>query len=156
MCIPEVALAVPPATINPLIADVVLRDGGVLLGQVVHSDGTPAAGVPVSLRSGNEQLVPNVTNERGYFAFSGLRTGTYQVVTPAGVGTYQAWNAQIAPPSAQPGALIVLAGDTVRGQHQPGPFANLFARPLLLGGLVAAAIAIPIAVANAQREPASP
>jgi len=154
MCLPHVVLAGPPTPSRSPVADIALRDGGILLGQVVNADGTPLPNLSVSRRSDNRELASGATNKDGYFAFAGLRTGTYQVVTPAGVGTYQVWSAAIAPPSAQPGALIV-AGDTVRGQYTPENYAHRLAKPLLIGGLIAAAIAIPIAVANANKAPPS-
>jgi len=153
--LPTAALATPPISKAPVLVDVTLRDGGVLLGQVVHPDGSPLPGVAVSLRSGNQELASGAADRSGYFAFSGLRTGTYQVVAANGIGTFQVWTADIAPPAAQRGALVVAGMDTVRGQHTPEQFAQMLARPVIVGGLIGAAIAIPIAVSNSHREPAS-
>jgi hypothetical protein len=153
--LPTAALAASPITKVPVLVDVTLRDGGVLLGQVVDPDGSSLPGVAVSLRSGNQDLASGVTDRSGYFAFSGLRTGTYQVAAANGIGTFQLWSADIAPPAAQRGALVVAGTDTVRGQHTPEQYAQLLARPVIVGGLIGAAIAIPIAVSNSHREPAS-
>lgn len=155
MCMPQVVFAATPDRPKPAIPDVALRDGGVLLGQVVKADGSPAPGAPISLRNDSRELATGTANAAGYFAFSGLTTGTYQMTTTGGAGTYQVWTADAAPPVAQPGALLVTNGETVRGQMQPGPFVGLFAQPLILGGLIAAAIAVPIAVSNSNRHHSS-
>jgi hypothetical protein len=153
--LPTAALAAPPISKAPVLVDVQLRNGGLLLGQVVRPDGSPLPGARVSLRSGNQDLASGTTDRSGYFAFSGLRTGTYQVAAANGIGTYQLWTADIAPPAAQRGALLVAGMDTVRGQHTPEQFGQMLARPVIVGGLIGAAIAVPIAVSNSHREPAS-
>lgn len=146
VCIPQVAMGAPPAP-KP-VGDVVLRDGKILLGQVVTPEGKPLPGISVALRDRKTELAAGKTNENGYFAFSGLTTGTYQVVGAQTTGTYQVWTKDLAPPTAQPGALIVAGGETVRGQYPAGQYAGMIGRPLIIGGLVAAAIAIPIAVSS--------
>jgi hypothetical protein len=154
LCLPEALLAAAPPSV-PVVSDVALRDGGVLVGQVVNVDGAALASVPVTLRSGGQDLVATTTDRGGYFAFSGLQLGTYQILTPTTVTTYQTWTAHTAPPQAQTGVLIVVGADTVRGQQTPGERFGALGRPLLFGGLIAAAIAVPIAVANSNRQPAS-
>lgn len=154
-CLPQIAAAAPPQSPLPPVTDVALRGGGVLLGQVVQPEGSPVANLPVSLVRDGKQLAPASTNKAGYFAFSGLKMGTYQVVTPTDVGTYRVWTAETAPPGAQPGVLIVNGQGTVRGQYDARTYAGMIGKPLLLGGLVAAAIAVPVALSNANRTPAS-
>lgn len=155
MCVPQIAFAASPDRPRRVIPDIALRDGGVLLGQVVKTDGSPVPGAPIALRNGSQELGAATANSAGYFAFSGLRTGTYQVTTTGSAGTYQVWTAEAAPPVAQPGVLLVTNGETVRGQMQPGPFFGLLAQPILIGGLVAAAIAVPVAVSNSTRNRSS-
>ncbi len=152
---PHLARTASPNTQNPVVTDVALRDGGLLLGQVIQPEGVPLANTPVTLHSGGKELATGVTNPAGFFAFSGLVTGTYQVVASTGMGTCQAWTADAAPPAAHSGILIVAGPGPVRGQHEPRAFAGRLVRPLLLGSLVAAAIAVPIAVSNANRTSAS-
>ena len=151
MCMPQVAFGATPERPKSVIPDIALRDGGVLLGQVVKSDGSPVSGAPISLRNSSHELAASTANAAGYFAFSGLSMGTYQLATPGAAATYQVWTAGAAPPIARPGALLVTNGETVRGQMQAGPFVGLFAQPILLGGLVAAAIAVPVAISNSDR-----
>ncbi len=125
-----------------------------MMGQVVRSDGTPLPNVPVSVRNANQELAIGTTNPGGYFAFSGLQTGTYQLATTGGAATYQAWSADMAPPAAQPGALLIVAGDTVRGQGN-GVLRGLLANPIIVAGVVATAVAVPIAVCNSNKHSAS-
>jgi hypothetical protein len=153
MCIPQVAFAATPNRPNSAIADIALRDGGVLLGQVVKSDGSPVSGAPIALRNGSQEVAAGATNAGGYFAFSGLNSGTYQVATTGGAATYQVWTKDVAPPVAQPGALLVTNGDTVRGQN--GALRNFLTNPLVIAGIVATAIAVPVALSNSNRHHSS-
>ena len=58
-----------------------------------------------------------------------------------------------APPAASQSLLLVKDGETIRGQQ---PIANLFTSPLVIGLVLAAAIAIPIAVNNSSKSNSSP
>jgi hypothetical protein len=162
VCWTIVALAVPSAAFAaapqapqaPVVVDVRLREGGVLLGQVVDGQGTAQAGAPVMLRSGGKDLVTANTDQLGLFAFRDLKQGVYQVASGKSVHNFRVWTAQTAPPVAQDGALVVVGDKLVRGQH---PLGSILTHPLLIGGAVAAAIAVPIAIANSDDdEPASP
>ncbi|HUT91814.1 MAG TPA: carboxypeptidase-like regulatory domain-containing protein [Thermoguttaceae bacterium] len=148
-CVPQAAIAgVPSAKKAPVIVDVALRDGGVLVGQVLHVQGSPLTDVPVVLRSGDRQLGVSKTDEAGLFAFRGVRSGVYQVVAAERQGTYRLWPQKTAPPSAKPGALIVVGKDTVRGQRAARTFRNLMANPWVVGGIIATAVAVPVAIHN--------
>jgi hypothetical protein len=123
-----------------------------MVGQVVDGQGAPLARVPVSLRGVAGELAASQTNAKGYFAFSGMKGGVYEVATPAGSGVYRVWSPGAAPPAAQPGVLIVAGSETLRGQccDPCGPCGGVLGffgkHPLLTATLIAAAIAIPIAV----------
>ncbi len=140
------ATAAPPSVQPPAISDIVLSDGGAFNGRIVDAKGTPVSGVPVSFRSGAQVLAKVTTGASGNFSVSGLRTGSYQVATPSGVTTYQAWDAGSAPPSAQAVARVTHRA-TVR-PFRPGSAA-------LVVDLVGTAIAVPIAISNSHRTPAS-
>ncbi|HID77329.1 MAG TPA: carboxypeptidase regulatory-like domain-containing protein [Planctomycetaceae bacterium] len=155
-CAPPVAWAATPEKPSSPIADLMLHEGNTLVGQVVDAQGKPLADVPVSLRVAAGELAAGKTNAQGYFAFRGLRSGVYQIAIPAGVAMYRVWAPGTAPPAAQPGAMLVADGQTVRGQGCcQGLFGFLGKHPLLTAGLIAAAIAIPIAIA-ADKGPSSP
>jgi hypothetical protein len=152
LCVPQVALAAGPAgNQTSSILDVSLQDGGTFVGQVIDAQGISLARVPVSLRGAAGELAATSTNSQGYFAFRGLNTGMYQLVTPVGSGAYRVWSKEVAPPAARPGALVIAGGETVRGE---GPAFNK-KHAWILGGVIAAAVAIPIAV-NGEKGRSSP
>lgn len=153
LCVPQLALGATPAR---TISDVQLHDG-VLIGQVVTPENQPVVGTTVTLLSGERQLDQRTTNDNGVFAFAGLQqNGVYQVVAAEGQGVYRAWNKNIAPPAAQPGVLIVSNSNTVRGQAAMMGFRNLMANPLIVAGIVATAVAVPVAIHNANKGSSSP
>jgi hypothetical protein len=147
ICVPELALAAPPVA-NPAVVDVALSDGGVLHGQLVDLRGSSAAGVPVSVKTQNRQVVSTVTAKDGQFVVPGLRGGVYQVAAGDGQGVYRLWTAKAAPPSAQKNAIVFTQG--VFG----GAPKMLLANPVVVAGVVATAVAVPVAVVNSQ--PSSP
>jgi hypothetical protein len=164
------------AAAKPVAVDVALRDGGVLVGQVVDSQGAGIEGVPVAIRSQDQQWVNAKTGKEGYFAFKDLRGGVYQVASADGQGVYRAWTPGTAPPAAQEGALVVAGEDVIRGQNcqpgcqpgcqpacdpcQPGHprLRRFITNPLVIGGAVATAIAVPIAIHESKDDsiPVSP
>lgn len=157
VCLPQSLFASQP-TQAPNIVDVALGDGGVLLGQVVDVAGTAKAKVPVSLQSGQQTLGMSETDANGYYAFSGLRGGVYQVVAAEGQGAYRAWTPGTAPPTAQQGALVVAGQDLVRGQTG-GRLKFWLSNPWVIAGIVATAVAVPVAIATSQHhhnEPVTP
>ncbi len=145
VCLPQCGLAAQPVH-SPNIVDVTLGKGGVMLGQVVDTAGAAKAEVPVSLHRGQQQLGVTKTDGNGYFAFSGLRGGVYQVVAAEGQGAYRAWTPGTAPPSSQQGALVVAGEDLIRGQLSKR-LQCLFCNPWVLAGIVAVAVAVPVGIA---------
>jgi Carboxypeptidase regulatory-like domain len=127
--------------------DVALRSGGLLVGQVVDSQGVAKSGTMVSIRQGQQEVVRTTTDENGVFAAQGLRGGHYQLLTQEGGSDCRLWAADTAPPAARPAALIVSGNDVVRGQYGPaqGWVHWMKAHPYITAGVVAAAIAIPVA-----------
>lgn len=152
------ALAGAPLS-TPAVADVALQQGGLFAGKVVNAQGAPIAKTPVSVQQAGQEVASTVTNEEGVFAVQGLRGGLYQVVAADGAVTYRLWTAETAPPAANQSALIVTGDAIVNGQYGPpgggGVMAWVREHPLLVGAGVAAAIAIPLAVAD-DDDPASP
>ncbi len=143
----------------PLIGDVRLHGQDVFIGQVVTRDYVPLEGQTVTLINADRALAAAKTDARGYFAFRGLENGVYQLAVLDQRMAYRVWTAQTAPPAAHPGALIVVENDVVRGQQEASGHVLKAAlnNPFIVGGVIAAAIAVPIAVHNARdEEPASP
>jgi hypothetical protein len=145
----------PPA---PAIADVALAEGGLLVGQVVDPQGAPKANLRISLQdSQNKEVATAKTDQQGAFAISGLKGGVYQVVTPQGRRVYRLWSPGMAPPSAQRGTLIVLGDELARGAASRGGMRAFLTNPIVIGGAVATAIAVPVAIHNSRRDhPESP
>ncbi len=165
MLVPQAALAAPASVESrqqAAVADVALRSGGVFVGQVVDAHGAPLGGAEVSVRFAGKQVVGCTTDAQGVFAAQGLRSGQYDVVAGGGQVTYRLWEEGSAPPTANNGALVVTGDEIVSGQCggcEPGgcpPNAGATAgalgwmksHPLLVAAGVAAAIAIPLALAD--------
>jgi hypothetical protein len=160
LCLPTHGWAAGASVLPPpQIADVALRDGGVLVGQIVNGQNAPQSGIRVSLQdTQNREVAAAVTDRQGSFAISGVRGGVYQLVTPQGRQIYRVWSSGMAPPSAQQGVLLVAPGQTVRGQDgdsfvtaHPGVFGAL------VGAGVATAVAVPVAYGQGiTKAPSSP
>jgi len=142
----------------PAAVDVALHEGGTLIGQAVDARGIPLVRAPVRLRQLDREVAVTRTDGCGYFRVQGLRGGTYQIVAGPADGVYRLWAPRTAPPVAQPGALVVVGGQQVLGQN--GPLGHFFGNPWIVAGLVATAIAVPVAIHNHQIDrneaPASP
>lgn len=147
--LPQPLVAGNPAPASAVV-DVALRDGGVLIGQVVDEQGAAVENVGVSLRYQDRDLTASKTTKEGYFAFKGLRGGVYQVVAAKGHGVYRVWSPGTAPPAAQEGALVVSGDKVVRGQQSGGGFRAFITNPLVIAGIVATAIAVPVAIHNSE------
>jgi hypothetical protein len=147
MCLPEMVFAVPPST-TPAVVDIAMADGGVLHGQLIDLRGGNAVGLPVSVKAQNKEIVRTTTVKDGRFTVQGLRGGVYQVAAGQGQGVYRLWTAKAAPPSAQKNAIVF-----TQGLFGGGP-KMLLANPIVVAGVVATAIAVPVAVVNSQ--PSSP
>jgi hypothetical protein len=143
MLLPPTAFAASPiAPAN----DVALRAGGLLVGQVVDTQGVAKAGAVVSIRQGENEVVRTTTDANGMFAAKGLRGGQYQLQTEDGSSSCRLWATDTAPPAARPAALIVSGDDLVRGQNGGGGLVGwVKAHPYITAGVVAAAIATPLA-----------
>jgi hypothetical protein len=153
MMLPTSAFAAAPVAQN---GDVALRAGGLLVGQVVDTQGVAKAGTTVSIRQGDQEVVQTTTDANGMFAAQGLRGGNYQLVTENGSTPCRLWAADTAPPAARPAALVVSGSDVVRGQYGGnGLIGWVKAHPYITAGIVAAAIATPLAFIDDDDDEAS-
>ena len=126
--------------------DVKLDQKGSLVGHLLNSSGQPIAQATMTLWKGDSRLERTRTDEQGRFRFTRLRGGPYRIATERNFVEFRAWPAQIAPPRAADRLLVAPNTLTARGQQ---PLNEAFAfNPFLMGTIVAAAIAIPIAVHN--------
>jgi hypothetical protein len=147
ICLPEITLAASEPT-PPAVVDIAMADGGVLQGQVVDLQGASTTGIPVSVRAQNQEIIRTTTAKDGRFTVQGLRGGVYQVAAGEGQGVYRLWTANAAPPSAQRNAIVFT-------QNGGGGGLKMFlTNPIVIAGIVATAIAVPVALANSN--PSSP
>lgn len=130
---------------RPAIALDVLLDGkGTLSGELRDRQGRAIPRTPVLLWKGEYPIQHVRTDDQGRFAFSGLRVGVYRVASRRASVACRAWTAKIAPPSARQRLLVVAQNVSARGQQ---PLKERFiANPFVMGTVIAAAIAIPIAI----------
>ena len=132
---------------SSLVRDVELGADGTLIGQVVDAQGNPIAGEAVSLMQGGRVVVNAKTSEAGYYTIQGLRGGLYHVSTKDSGQVCRLWTHKTAPPAAITQLLLVDGKQIQRGQR---PIGDIITNPLLVGLVIAAAVAIPLAVANAD------
>lgn len=163
LCLPRALFAATPENPQAGLIDVELQEGGVLMGQLVDPQGQPKADAAVFLLDGNRKLAEAKTDAHGMFAFRGLRGGVYQLTGAEGIGAYRLWAPGTAPPAAQKGAMLIAGEDLVRGNlaymgRNMGSWCRYqLSRPIVLAGLTATAIAVPIAVHNSGKSgPTSP
>jgi len=166
ICTPQMALAATTPSV-PAPTNVQLREGGVLLGQVVTPEHVAVANTTVSLRSQAGEAVAGKTDKNGYFAFRGLRSGVYRVAAAKGQRDVRVWSPSLAPPVAESGIMIVAGTDALRAQCGPsgacgtggpcgpcgggGGLMGFLTSPLGLGLIVATAVAVPVAIHNSKK-----
>jgi hypothetical protein len=157
------AESAPDAKTNQVIrvTDVALDQDGGLVGQVVTLQGAPASKARVLLDDGRQQWSA-ATDAEGKFRFDGLRGGGYRVQSGGQVQFCRAWKDGTAPPAANRGLMLVQGRQTILGQYCGSPVQcgspvcgmpdcrQILTSPLFAAGVVAAAIAIPIAIHNAD------
>ena len=148
----------PPGHLRPRAVDISLSQNGVFSGKVVDAQARPVEKAEILFRQSGKQVAKVSTSRNGDFDVTGLTPGVYQIVVlPDRTLTVRVWNKRSAPPVARPELLIVIGDDTIRGQRRIGELLPL-ENTVVVGGMVAAAIAIPIAIANSSddTEPVSP
>lgn len=148
-----IPLEVPPRP-QPVVDDVRLDCDGYLLGRAIDRQGQPMADQPVVVGQMGREIARTRTNASGRFRIGPLRGGTYHLAVGRHGQLVRAWVAQTAPPAASDVALVVVGDDVVRGQM---PFERFFASDaMIVCGMVAAMIAIPIALNSSHSTPCSP
>jgi hypothetical protein len=156
----------------PSVPDVALDASGTLHGRVVDVHGNPLSRTAVAIRHLDREVARTISDESGCFRLTGLRGGVYGIVARQSGTIFRLWVPNTAPPSAQPAALIVVGGEPVLAQGGCGPWGCdpccpppqtchrlkcWLANPLVIAGIIATAVAIPVALHNAKdHEPHSP
>jgi hypothetical protein len=141
--------AAPGPVVTSRIQDVALGAGGSLNGQVVTTAGAAANGQQVLVRHASLGTVALQAESDGRFAATGLRGGVYQIAAGDAVKVVRLWAPGTAPPTATSEVLVVADGDVLRGQAAvQGPIMNFISNPWVIGGVVATAIAVPVALSN--------
>jgi hypothetical protein len=160
MCLPQITFAVEPA---PAVLDVALSDGGVLHGQVVNTQGAGAAGLPVYVRTQDRDVATATTAADGTFNVQGLKGGVYEVSTVQGHGVYRLWSPGTAPPVAQNGAVVYTQSGAVDSgvvhytqNGGDGAVKMFLTNPIVIAGVVATAVALPVALNQWHHTPVSP
>ncbi len=141
---------------SPLeVTDVALDAGGGLQGVVVDVHGAPQPAARVVLLQQKREIGQVQADQLGRFRLPALRGGVYSLQSGGQVRFVRAWTPRTAPPNAKSTALIITGDGVVRGQM---PLEQFFASDaVVIAGLVAALIAIPIIVSNqGSSTPASP
>jgi hypothetical protein len=152
-----------PARLGLAVSDVALAQGGLLTGQVLDEQMRPLAGADVAIYANGRTVATSATDDNGAFAVAGLHGGFHQITTPHAVQNCRFWAAGTAPPRATQGLRIVDGAGVVRGQWGPPPMVNGFVRnakvwatnPFVVGSIIAAAVAIPVALSNDHDDPSS-
>ena len=155
---PQMLLAVELAPPNigqrmEVPRDIMLAEGGLLVGQLVNEQGAAIPMAAVSLNSAGKDVARVNTDKTGNFRVKSLHGGVYSVEAKGHHGIYRLWSPQTAPPAAQQKLTMVSHNEVVRGQFAPpsnNPLKQLgqfvAEHPIITAGAVVAAIAIPIAL----------
>lgn len=137
------------------IRDVELAYGGLLVGRKLDASGRPVAGAEVSIRTEGHTLASTQSDAEGVFAVAKLRGGVHEIATDDSVQVCRLWANGTAPPRTPRSIDVVSGEEVVRGQWGPPPGNHLLQKakvwatnPLVIGGVVAAAVALPIALSD--------
>ena len=136
-------------SIRPAINDVELMAGGLLAGQVIDAVGQPQMGQVIVVRQPGREPITAHSDQRGQFRLNGLRAGLCRIEYGETLVACRCWSPRTAPPAARQELLLTMGESIERGQR---PIADLFCGPVLIGLIIAAAIAIPIAVHNSRND----
>ncbi len=138
------AASPPEVTPRQIFHDVRLGGGGELVAQVISRNGQLQAGQTVVLVKDGQAIATGLSNEQGRVTFAGLNGGPCQLKINEQITALRLWTAPAAPPVAVDELLVVSDENVQRAQQSLCHLCG--EEPLMIGLLIAAAIAIPIAV----------
>ncbi len=156
LCLPIAPAAAQVAQAKPpVIRDVELKYGGLLIGRLLDANGRPHPDAEVSVLTAGKTLATTRTDAEGVFAVSKLRGGVHEIQTAENVQVCRLWAHDTAPPGVAKSIDVVSGDDVVRGQYGPPPGNRMLKKakvwatnPFIVGGVVAAAVAIPVALSD--------
>ncbi len=122
-----------------------------LHGVAKTTDGKPAAGVPVVLGVNGKPVGRVIADQEGKFSIGPLKPGKYQVATRDAVAMLAVYSVTDAPEDASDSVEVSQPAMIARGQSAGGLLTN----PWFIGLVIAAAIAIPLAIALSDDDDAS-
>jgi hypothetical protein len=110
------------------------------------------------LRVQDQIVATTTTDAAGRFAVQRLRSGVHQVIAGENQALYRFWSPGTAPPSAQVKAVVYMQPATTSQPNVPvtytdgeeGGLKMVLANPIIIGAIVATAIAVPIALNNSH------
>ncbi|HEY6563962.1 MAG TPA: carboxypeptidase-like regulatory domain-containing protein [Pirellulaceae bacterium] len=142
----------PPVGL-PSAIDVELSASQMLQGRVVDWLGKPQGNRSLEVeRWGQGPTWTSRTDEAGSFEISGLRGGTYELRCGTARQVVRIWIEGTAPPRSVRHVTLLAPDDAILRGQQPLP--NFFCNePIMIGLLVAAAVAIPLAVHSSEDRP---
>lgn len=134
-----------PAAEHASVFDVELAADHSLSGQLFGSEGQPKAGAVVRIvaEGGSEAT----TDSQGRFRLKNVQAGVLHLSADNVDQAVRCWAPGTAPPRAAQRILLSSNQQIQRGQR---PIADLLSGPVLIGLIIAAAIAIPIAIHNSK------
>ena len=96
----------------PIVRNVELGFGGLLVGRLLDANGRPLQDAEVSILTGDKQLAATRTDAEGVFAVSNLRGGVHQITTADSVQLCRLWAPGTAPPQA-PKSIDVISDSAI-------------------------------------------
>jgi hypothetical protein len=142
---PETAADSAPARVP--IVDVSLTAEGTLTGRLVDPSGGAMPEQLIVLHTAERAVMHTKTDKQGDFTFRRVPGGVYQLRIDESAVSCRVWPRHAAPPVAKDALLVVVGAPVVRGQQ---PIGAAFSSPVFVGAVLAAAIAIPVAIHNAN------
>jgi hypothetical protein len=134
---------------NIKIPDLTLGDKGALTGQAVDAQGKPKAMYRIRVEQHGEKIGETATDAKGRFRVEQLRGGVCHVITDDATFVCRCWTEETAPPASRTQLLVISQEGVERGQR---PIGEAIGNPLLIGTVIAAAVAIPIAIHNSSNK----
>ncbi|HEX5154229.1 MAG TPA: carboxypeptidase-like regulatory domain-containing protein [Parafilimonas sp.] len=101
----------------PLMNSVIAQNSATITGSVMNEKGEVLVGVTVKASAGAESQVA-VTNEKGLFIFSNLKTGISYSITAIYVGYQQTTPVTVTPAAENNNAVLIRLEPDVKGLNE--------------------------------------